>query len=179
MKPLPPVTAAGPADMAAGWYLFQLTDGSIALQRVAAGGQSPANMRRSVYIGPAALSLVDLGAQHGTALSNGLAEVGANGTQQQALITQLDVAAGKFPNTARILITKAVKPGTNRGVTATDAKGNPISTTPSGDAADAGINVPTPSAGNLTGIAIRVLEAVGGVLLLVIGLRALLGGGLT
>ena len=174
MKPVPAVTSAGPADTAAGWYLFQLADGAVALERIAPGGQSPANMKRSVYVGPASLSLVDLSAQHATALSNGLAEVGATAAQQSALITQLDVAAGKAARTARIWVAGSIKPGDTGKVKATDAKGKPVSTTPSGDAASAGINLP--GLGGLGGVAIRVLEAVGGILLLVIGLRALLGG---
>lgn len=154
-----------------GWWVVRDANGALGLVK---GSTPGANAVHSQYVG-AANTINDLATHLGTQLSDALGASGANPQQQADLITQLDVAAGKFPKTARIFVARTVKPGTNGGVTATDASGNPISTTPSGDAANAGISMPGVS--GLTGVAIRVLEAVGGILLLVIGLRALLGGG--
>lgn len=122
-----------------------------------------------VYIGKAA-NVNDLASQFGSAISSALSTLGATPQQQNTLVGQIDAASGKF-NPAVIAVAPKGQPSSNK------------STTPSGDAAPAGINVPNPLSG-LSGLIafltsgsnwIRLGEVLLGALLLLLGLRALTG----
>lgn len=162
------------------WWAVRLANGTVGLAR---GSSSPTMVggSRAVAAEPIAhaSSLVDLMTHDSATAIRALVNLGANARQQAAIIAQTDVGAGQSSTVASVFVTSAGRPA------ASTAAGADVSTTPHGDATP--INqIPSPippTAGNshlalpsVGGLAVRVLEAVGGVLLLVLGLRALLGG---
>jgi hypothetical protein len=163
-------TGAAPAGGGVNnWWLVKQADGSLLLLKAAVPGSG-----RSMYLGTAS-SLNDLQTRLGTRLSDALGHIGASALQQSTLISVLDTAAGKNSSTTRITVAARPVPGTNTGATATDASGNPVSTVPSGDAAPAGLSLSLGLSG-WGAFAVRVLEALAGAALILLGLQALTGG---
>lgn len=165
------------------WWAVRLANGAVGLIR---GSSSPTmvNGSRAVAAQPIAhaASLGDLMTHDSAVAIKALVDLGANVRQQGALTTQLDAGAVQSPSVVSLFVTGAGRPLASTGA------GAPASTTPRGDATpinqipspippSAGnSHLSLPSVGGLGSLAVRVLEAVGGVLLLVLGLRALLGG---
>lgn len=164
-----------------GWWMARDTNGAIVLTK----GNNPGNDAvSSVYIG-AADSIADLETNFSTGLAKALGSVGGNGQQQAALITEIDHAAGLNSATARIVVQRGIKAGSDSDVTATDAKGNPVSTATTSEADSAGI--PTPSIDPGAELAtiwaalsnpsnwLRALELLGGVVLVYLALKSVTG----
>lgn len=171
-----PATVVGPSDTAGGWWLFKFRNGAVGLQRLAAGAATPANVTGEQLIAPHNVSLLGLSStpRYIGVLTTALGRM-ASPKQAAALIAQLDAGAGKASSTHWLYVgsDKAGNGVSANTSTALTGDATPINQIPS--------PIP-PSVGNshlgvnVGGLAIRVLEAVGAILLLVLGLRALMGG---
>lgn len=165
--------ATGPSAPSNGWWAVRNSDGSVGIVK---GSTPGAQSLASAYIG-AANSINELATKLGTKLSNAIGSVGATAGQQTSLISQIDQGAGKNSAATHIFVSTQTTPGTN------NASSN-VSTALTGDAADAGVNLPNPVAGVLGGIWtaltnpsnwLRGLEILGAVVAIYLGLRSLTG----
>lgn len=173
LQPAPGFTAPATSS-SPGYWLVKRKDGAV--------GVVHGSINANTY--PVQLFLGTTLTDASLVASKVIGSIGATAAQQASIAQTFDVGTieqgGKF-----VWIPKDQQPGQ----TSTDPK---LGQSPSGNSADPTNILPSPispNAGNeslsqqlgsifggLDGIAVRVLEAVGGVLLLVLGLRALLGG---
>lgn len=188
------MSTPGP-DQTPGWYLFRFTNGAIGLQRVDTAAQAPANVTDAAWLASRNLSLPQLLVKYSTTISDALPAIGATAHQQSTLIAQLDAGAGKSAAARWLYIgpdrkAKQATAGQVNAATVINDVSSNVKTKLTGDAKPVNLipspispnvgnsHLSVPGLGGLAGVAVRVLEAVGGVLLLVIALRALLGGGM-
>lgn len=162
--------AAAPAN---GWWLVRTGTGDLGVVK---GAYPPAGAKYASFIGVAD-SLAELATKFGAKISGAMGHSGATVAQQTGLLAQLD--AGAVENTgssaaASIMVAPDAKPGANNVVTSRNATGQQVSSKIRSEADP--VSLPSFGLGGLGGLAVRVLEAVGAILLLVIGLRALIGG---
>jgi hypothetical protein len=186
---MPAVNAVAPTgavaqEMSDEWWFVQDLNGAIGLVK----GRPPANVLAAIPIATAA-NFQELGNNHAQALANAQAKLaklsGVSESQIQVLVTQLDQGAGAHYTTTNS--------GTYEGLTSlfvgSDADKNAVSsnvgTNLIGDAQQSAPDVSATSAlGAISGIWnwlttasnwVRILEYVGGAVLIYMGLKGLTG----
>lgn len=208
-----PVTTPGIAvynqQTLGGWWLVKLPNGVISLVRQTDIGPAPSTGRTfdflysllpflgysqqnfptngsasGVYIGKAA-NIGALASSYGAGIQRALTQLGATAKQDQSLVAQIDAGRGKNTSTAVLAVDTS-----GSKVSAANTSGGAVSTGLTGDAANAGINVPNPLSG-LGGIAnaisaiwtwlttpakwLEILKFAGGVVLVYIAVKSLTG----
>lgn len=176
-----------------GWYAFKTDQGEVGIVKHGSGAFNLGNgqaVTSATYLGTASQTMGQLLSSSGPKVQTALVTLGATPKQTLEFIGQVEGGAPTNPRLGggvggAILNAFGVDPivdGSNptqlnlptSGNPTASAGTNPVPTTLKGSA-DAGPSV-TGSL-NLGGVAIRVLEAVGAVLLLVFALRAFQSGG--